>query len=85
MSSANKLSKLKKTRGGHRSATMRIIAELEEELIASSAELDLVKILQLKKSIEDKLSILEKLDSEILDLLEEEEQVILRVQMDTKR
>ena len=48
MSSAEQLSKLKKTQGGHRGSTKRRIAELEQELIASSTEFDLVKILQLK-------------------------------------
>jgi len=52
-----------------------MIAELEEELITSLSELDLVKILQLKKRLEEKLPVIEKLDTEILDLLEEEEEI----------
>ena len=75
MSSAEQLSKLKKTQGGHRGSTKRRIAELEQELIASSTEFDLVKILQLKLNLENKLAVLEKLDSQILDLLEEEEEI----------
>ena len=75
MSTAERLSKLKRTRGGHRWSTKRIMAELEEELIASLSELDLVKILQLKKHLEEKLPVLEKFDTEILDLLEEEEEI----------
>ena len=65
MSTAERLSKLKKTRGGHRGSTKRMIAELEKELIASSSsELDLVKIMQLKKNLEGKLPVVEKLDTE---------------------
>ena len=76
MSTAERLSKLKKTRGGHRGSTKRMIAELEKELIASSSsELDLVKIMQLKKNLEGKLPVVEKLDTEIIDLLEEEEEI----------
>lgn len=75
MSSAEQLSKLKKTRGGHRGSTKKMVAELEQELIASSTELDLVKILQLKLNLEDKLTVLKGLDSEILNLLEEEEEI----------
>ena len=75
MSSAEQLSKLKKTRSGHRGSTKRRIAELEQELIAST-EFDLVKILQLKLNLENKLAVLEKLDTQILDLLEEEEEKI---------
>ena len=44
-------------------------------MIASSTEFDLVKILQLKLNLENKLAVLEKLDSQILDLLEEEEEI----------
>ena len=68
MSSAEQLSKLKKTRGGH--CGSKRIAELKQELIVSSTEFDLVKILQLKLNLENKLAVL---DSQILDLLEEEE------------
>ena len=76
MSSAEQFPKLKKTRGGHRGSTKKMIAELEQELIASSTELDLVKILQLKMNLEQKLTVLEKLDSNILELLEEEEEIV---------
>ena len=47
----------------------------------SLSELDLVKILQLKKHLEEKLPVLEKFDTEILDLLEEEEEIVEDIEM----
>jgi len=76
MSSSENLTKLKRIRGGHRGSFKKIIAELEAELTTSLLELDLVQIEKLKHVLQEKTTTLKKLDSDILDLLEDEEEIL---------
>ena len=57
MNSSEDFKKLKRTRGAHRRSAKKIIDELETELTASP-DLDLVKIAQLKRSLEEKVETL---------------------------
>ena len=73
MNSSEEFKKLKRTRGAHRRSAKKIIDELETDLMASP-DLDLVKIAQLKRSLEEKVETLKQLDNEIIDILEDEDE-----------
>ena len=70
------LTKKKKIRRGHRASATRMVNRVGEIIAAheddATTELDVTKLLQLKLSLEEKLSTLKQLDGEILDLVEEE-------------
>ena len=73
---AEALAKKKKIRGGHRASATRMVNAVGEMITAFEAtptsELDIKRLLQLKLSLEEKLSTIKQLDGEILDLVEDE-------------
>ena len=60
------LARKKKVRGGHRASATQILGQIEPAITAEP--LDVSKINQLKRSLEDKLQSLSDLDQAILDL-----------------
>ena len=73
---AEALAKKRKIRGGHRASATRMVNAVGEMITAFEAtptsELDVKRLLQLKLSLEEKLSTIKQLDGEILDLVEDE-------------
>ena len=67
---AEALARKKRLRAGHRASTTRILGQVQPAITAES--LDVSKISQLKRSLEDKLQTLSVLDQEILELTAEE-------------
>ena len=70
MTEAEKLARKKKLRAGHRASTTRILGQVEPPIAAEP--LDVSKINQLKRSLEDKLQSLSDLDQGILELTSED-------------
>ena len=70
MSVTENLAKKKRVRAGHRASAKRSMGRLDAELATSS--LDLVKVFQLKRSLEEKIDTLKLLDADLLELLEDE-------------
>ena len=72
---AEALAKKKKIRSGHRASATRMVNRVGETIAAFEAdpttELDVNGLLQLKLSLDEKLSTLKKLDGEILELVED--------------
>ena len=64
------LAKKKKVRAGHRASTTRILGQINPAV--ETDPLDVPKITQLKRNLEDKLTSLMVLDDEILPLLDDE-------------
>ena len=64
------LSRKRRLRGGHRGSATRTMNTIDTLLAEESP--DLARLAQLKRSLEEKLSTLTRLDSEILDLTEDE-------------
>ena len=60
----------KKVRAGHRASTTRILGQIDPAV--TTEPLEVPKITQLRRSLEDKLTSLTALDNEILPLLDEE-------------
>ena len=73
---AEALAKKKKVRGGHRASATQMVQAVGEMIAAFEAEptseLNVKRLLQLKLSLEEKLSTLKQLDEEILDLVDGE-------------
>ena len=73
---AEALAKKKRIRGGHRASATRMVQTVGEMITAFEAEptseLNVKRLLQLKLSLEEKLSTLKQLDGEILNLVENE-------------
>ncbi len=70
MAEAEELVRKKRLRAGHRASTTRILGQVQPAITAEP--LDVSKINQLKRSLEDKLRTLSVLDEEILGLMGEE-------------
>ena len=70
MSEEEQLARKKRLRAGHRASTTRILGQVEPAVTADP--LDVSKITQLKRSLEDKLHSLSELDEAILNLTPEE-------------
>ena len=70
MSVTENLAKKKRVRAGHRASAKRSMGRLDAELATSSP--DLVKVFQLKRSLEEKIDTLKLLDADLLELLEDE-------------
>ena len=70
MTEAEQLARQKKLRGGHRASSIRILGQVGPAIAADP--LDVSKINQLKRSLEDKLRSLSDLDQSILDLTPED-------------
>lgn len=70
MAKAEELVRKKRLRAGHRASTMRILGQDQPAITAKP--LNVSKINQLKRSLEDKLHTLSVLDEEILGLMEGE-------------
>ena len=72
---AEALAKKKKIRSGHRASATRMVNRVGETIAAFEAdpttELDVKGLLQLKLSLDKKLSTLKELDREILELVED--------------
>ena len=64
------LARKKKVRAGHRASTTRILGQIDAAV--TTEPLDVPKITQLRRSLEDKLTSLTALADEVLPLLEEE-------------
>ena len=64
------LTRKKKVRAGHRASTTNILGQVDPSLAATP--LDVSKITQLKRSLENKLQSLSTLDDEILAVTPEE-------------
>ena len=60
----------KKVRAGHRASTTRILGQIDPAV--TTEPLEVPKITQLRRSLEDKLTSLTALDNEILPLLDKE-------------
>ena len=67
---AEQLARKRKLRAGHRASATRMLGQVEPSVIADP--LDVSKINQLKRSLEDKLQTLSDLDEGILDLTPED-------------
>ena len=65
------LPRKRRLRGGHRGSATRTMNIIDALLAEESP--DLARLAQLKRSLEEKLSTLTRLDSEILDLTEDED------------
>lgn len=75
---AEVFAKKKRICGGHRASATRMLQQVSEMVAASEADpaaLDIKRLLQLKLSLEEKLSTLKQLDGEILDLIDNEDGV----------
>ena len=70
MSEVEQLARKRKVRGGHRASATRILGQIEPAITAEP--LDVSKINQLKRSLEDKLQSVSELDQAILDLTPED-------------
>ena len=70
MTEAEQLARKKRLRAGHRASTTRILGQVEPAIAAD--RLDVSKINQLKRSLEDKLQSLSDLDQGILELTPED-------------
>ena len=70
MTDAEELARKKKVRGGHRASTTQIFGQIEPAVTGDF--LDVSKVNQLKRSLEEKLRSLSRLDDEILNLTSEE-------------
>ena len=70
MSEEEQLARKRRLRAGHRASTTRILGQVEPVITADP--LDVSKINQLKRSLDDKLRSLSDLDQAILDLTPEE-------------
>ena len=70
MTEAEQLARKKRLRAGHRASTTRILGQVEPAIAADP--LDVSKINQLKRSLEDKLQSLSDLDQGILELTPED-------------
>ena len=69
---AEALAKKRKIRGGHRASATRMVNAVGEMIAATpTSKLDVKRLLQLKLSLEEKLSTIKQLDGEILDLVED--------------
>ena len=75
MSDAEKLTKLKRARGGHRRATRKLMNDVDVELAADRTEVDLERLSQLKRILEEKVNTLKTYDEEIIDLMEDEHEI----------
>ena len=64
------LARKKRVRAGHRASATRIISRATT--ILDSEDPDLMKLSQLKLSLQEKLDVLKQLDGEILGLVDEE-------------
>ena len=71
---AEGLVKKKRIRAGHKALAMRILSQVDELLAAAdpASPTDLVRLTQLKLSLQEKLDILKRLDEEILKAPEED-------------
>ena len=70
MSEEEQLTRKRRLRAGHRASTTRILGQVEPAITADP--IDVSKIIQLKRSLEDKLRSLSDLDQAILDLTPED-------------
>ena len=68
-SSVEGITRKKRVRAGHRSSVTRIIGQLQNALNSDDAR----KLKQLKRSLNEKSSVLAKLDEELIDTTEEEQ------------
>jgi len=75
MTDAERLAKLRRTRGGHRGSAKRLVGELEAEIATADSEVDLVRLSQLKRILEEKIETLKRLDEQVLDFIEEESEI----------
>ena len=69
--SAEELARKKRVRAGHRGSTTRMLGQVQPTI--DSDPLDIPKIRQLTRSLEEKLQALSKFDSDILDLTSEDD------------
>ena len=67
---ADGLARKKRIRAGHRGSATRILNQLDT--LVAAEETDLARLAQLRLSLEEKLETLKLLDSEILDLTEDD-------------
>ena len=68
------LARKKKVRGGHRSSASRTITQIYEALESTTGiETNLTKLTQCKLALEEKLEIVKRFDSKILELVSEDE------------
>ena len=70
--SSEDLPRLKRVRGAHRASVSRLITQVEETL-AELTDQSIVKLQQLKESLNSKLEAISPLDGKILNLTAEEE------------
>ena len=61
----------KRIRGGHRASATKMIRKAEELL--SKADPDIAQLAKVRLSLQEKVSVLKQLDSEVVDLVKEEE------------
>ena len=67
--SAEELAKKKRVRSGHKASATRMIGSAEDLLKTTGS--DTSRLTQLSSSLNEKLDVLTKLDSEIIDLVDE--------------
>ena len=81
---AQQLAKKKRICGGHKASATRIMEQIKDILadrdVWEDETSDTSRLLQLKLSLEEKLTTLKLLDEEILDLLEEVEEVAAEIE-----
>ena len=69
---AERLTRRKRIRGGHRASTTNILGRIDNLLADGTDTIDTSKLSQLKLTLEEKLGTLKQLDSKILELTEED-------------
>ena len=67
------LARKKRVRGGHKASVTKMVRKAEELLTAEPP--DVAHLLQIKMSLKEKLTVLERLDAEILELVDSEKDV----------
>ena len=83
MADRAELKKKIRVHGGHRAAVMRYMRQAEEVL--DGPDRDPVALPKLKLTLEEKLVVLKELDSDIVELIEEEEKISSRLQTSSKK
>ena len=71
---------LRKKRVNQRRAHRAVATKLISEGHAATTESNGIRLRQLKRSLSDKLTLLEKLDEEVIDLIEDEEELLTEVE-----
>ena len=69
---AERLTRRKRIRGGHRASTTNILGRIDNLLADGTDTIDTSKLSQLKLTLEEKSGTLKQLDSKILELTEED-------------